>query len=220
MAGGLPHLSGLPHLHGAPPFHVNRPIDLPWKNQWWTRHRHLEAKLTRFDDFTKGRIKIQQIQIICQSGFLSSPRIPTLLPNRFIPYPSPILQWREQQIVSNLLCRWQCQTKHSPEMVWTLHRDVPWRESLQNKTRRSKLYLTLQGRRNTTDPPTPSPPPTERHISSLLNFPKHYVAHVKLRARLHGSRKNFERSKTCTDPPFVYSGSAEFARFRVNGLHR
>ena len=157
MAGGLPHLSGLPHLHGAPPFHVNRPIDLPWKNQWWTRHRHLEAKLTRFDDFTKGRIKIQQIQIICQSGFLSSPRIPTLLPNRFIPYPSPILQWREQQIVSNLLCRWQCQTKHSPEMVWTLHRDVPWRESLQNKTRRSKLYLTLQGRRNTTHPPPPRP---------------------------------------------------------------
>ena len=43
---------------------------------------------------------------------------------------------------------------------------------------------------------------------------------MKLRARLHGSRKKFERSKTCKDPPFVYSGPAEFARFRVNGLHR
>ena len=120
--------------------------------------------------------------------------------------------------MSNLLCRWQCQTKHSLEMVWTLHRDVPWRESLQNETRRNMSYLTHKG--GGIRPTHPLPPPTERHISSLLSFSKHYVADMKLRARLHGSRKKFERSKTCKDPPFVYSGPAEFARFRVNGLHR
>ena len=54
--------------------------DLPWKNQWWTRHRQVEVKLTRFDDFTEGRIKILQMQITTLS-------IPTLLPNLASPTP-------------------------------------------------------------------------------------------------------------------------------------
>ena len=87
------------------------------------------------------------------------------------------------------------------------------------RNKKEHVISNSQGRRNTTHPPPP-PPPTERHISSLLSFSKRYVADMKLRARLHGSRKKFERSKTCKDPPFVYSGPAEFARFRVNGLHR
>ena len=82
------------------------------------------------------------------------------------------------------------------------------------RNKKEHVISNSQERRNTTHPP---PPPRQKdtlvHHSASPSI-------MSLRARLHGSRKKFERSKTCKDPPFVYSGPAEFARFRVNGLYR
>ena len=108
--------SELPHLPEVPHLNVNRPIDLPWKNQWWTRHRHLDGKLTRVDDFTKERIKIQQMQIICQSGFLYHPRIPTFLPNCVSPTPLPFFNGE-----NNRLCLTYCaidSAKQNTALKW------------------------------------------------------------------------------------------------------
>ena len=88
--------------------------DLPWKNQWWSRHRQLEVKLTRFDDFTEGRIKILQMQVICQSGLLHS--IPTLLPNLASPTPLPFFNGE-----NNRLCLTYCavdSAKQNAALKW------------------------------------------------------------------------------------------------------
>ena len=55
---------------------------------------------------------------------------------------------------------------------------------------------------------------TQRHadISSVSPSSK-----FSLRPRLQGSAQIFERTKTCTDPPFVYTGPAEPCTKLLNG---
>ena len=113
--GGLPHLSGLPDLNGVPHLHVNRPIDLPWKSQWRTRHRHLEAKLTRFDDFTKRENKDSTIANY-SSVWITTLSIPTLLPN--LASPTPLLFLNGE---NNRLCLTYCaidSAKQNTALKW------------------------------------------------------------------------------------------------------